>query len=104
MAAKRNTGKGPITRAANSAAAKQLAGENFSSTKVRRKRRPPRRLPVALRKKDIWSQLLSMDLGLSIADWLAMDKTAYNDIRDGLRYLHGRPRGLMGKIRSRWDL
>lgn len=63
---------------------------NVVSPKIRKKRRPPRRLPVQLSKKDIWSRLLSMDAGLSIADWLAMDKRAYNDIRDGLRYLHGR--------------
>lgn len=92
MAAKRNTGRrGPVTRGSGNVGEEvQVPGENFSPQQVRRKRRPPRRLPVPIQKKDIWSRLLSMDSGLSIADWLAMDKAAYNDIRDGLRYLHGR--------------
>lgn len=96
MAAKRNsTRKGPITRGVSNVGASEKTPvetpvENLLPPKVRRKRRPPRRLPVPIQKKDIWRRLLSMDSGLSIVDWLAMDKSAYNDIRDGLRYLHGR--------------
>lgn len=87
---KRATGRrGIVNQPANTVDPMQPT--NTAPPKVRKKRRPPRRLPVQLSKKDIWNRLMSMDAGLSIADWLAMDKTAYHDIRDGLRYLYGRP-------------
>ncbi|KAG2191692.1 hypothetical protein INT47_012311, partial [Mucor saturninus] len=56
----------------------------------RRKRAPPRRLPVELKKKDFWERLQSLDSGLSMADWLSLDKRAKDDVRDGLRYIYGR--------------
>ncbi|KAL0086828.1 hypothetical protein F4703DRAFT_1978290, partial [Phycomyces blakesleeanus] len=52
--------------------------------------RPPRYLPVQLRKKTIWDRLQTLDSGLSMADWLAMDKLAAQDIKDGLRFIFGR--------------
>ncbi|KAJ8652106.1 hypothetical protein O0I10_012296 [Lichtheimia ornata] len=57
---------------------------------VKKKRKPPRRLPVPVQRKDIWRRLMQVDAGLTIADWLSMDRQAYMDIRDGLRYLYGR--------------
>ncbi|CAO3601483.1 unnamed protein product [Absidia cylindrospora] len=58
--------------------------------KAKRKRRskPVRRLVVPLEKKDVWDRLQQLDSGLSMADWLAMDKSAYADTRDGLRHFH----------------
>lgn len=55
-----------------------------------KKRASPRRLPVHINKRDVWSRLGQVDAGLSMAEWLAMDKRAYKDVRDGLRFLHGR--------------
>ena len=54
------------------------------------KRQPPRKLPVELEKPDIWETLKGLDSGLSVAQWLALDKNAYVDVRDGLKFLHGR--------------
>lgn len=31
-----------------------------------------------------------LDAGLSVAQWLSMDRQAYMDIGDGLHYLYGR--------------
>lgn len=60
----------------------------------KKKRTPPRRLPVHLPRRDICRRLQEVDAGLSVAEWLAIDKAAFRDIRDGLCYLHGRkPKG-----------
>ncbi|KAG2190950.1 hypothetical protein INT47_009222 [Mucor saturninus] len=61
-----------------------------NARKTRTKRAPPKRLPVKIPKRDVWNTLLSTDAGLTVADWLAMNKSAAKDIKDGLRYLHGR--------------
>ena len=55
-----------------------------------RKRQPPRKLEVRLPKPDVWARLKEVDAGISLAQWLALDKNAYADVRDGLKYLHGR--------------
>lgn len=62
----------------------------ISNQVPRRKRNPPRRLPVRLNKKDVWKKLAQTEAGLSMADWVSLDKAAYKDVVDGLRYLHGR--------------
>ncbi|CAO3588926.1 unnamed protein product [Absidia cylindrospora] len=59
-------------------------------SKQERKRNPPRKLFVHLPKRNIWFLLKQTSSGLSIADWLKLDKEAYGDVRDGLRYIHGR--------------
>ncbi|ORZ11564.1 hypothetical protein BCR42DRAFT_395220 [Absidia repens] len=41
-------------------------------------------------KRNIWKKLMELDAGLSVADWLTLDRGAYEDVRDGLRYLYGR--------------
>ena len=56
-----------------------------------RKRKPPRKLEVEVEKPDVWARLRQVDSGLSLAQWLALDKQAYADVRDGLKHLHGRP-------------
>lgn len=55
-----------------------------------RRRAPPRRLVVNTPKRDIWRKLSQLDAGLSMAQWISLDKAAYKDLRDGLRYLYGR--------------
>ena len=55
-----------------------------------RKRNPARKLEIALEKSDVWGRLKEVDAGISLAQWLALDKGAYADVRDGLKYLHGR--------------
>lgn len=83
---------GPQEGGVSLGAEKMDVDQNHSSSKVKTKRlrRPPRRLPVNIKKKDIWERLQALDSGLSMADWLALDKKAYQDVRDGLRYLYGR--------------
>lgn len=61
-----------------------------NKTKVKKTRHPPRKLPVHISRRDIWQRLMNLDSGLSVAEWMALDKTAYQDVRDGLRYLHSR--------------
>ncbi|KAG2190953.1 hypothetical protein INT47_005641 [Mucor saturninus] len=56
----------------------------------RRIRRPPQVLQVKLKKRDVWEKLKTLDSGLSMADWFAIDKEAKNNVRDGIRYLHSR--------------
>ncbi|KAG2212528.1 hypothetical protein INT45_005658 [Circinella minor] len=68
------------------------------------RRKPPRRLAVHIPKKDIWRRLSQLDSGLTIADWLSLDKQAYFDIRDGLRYLHGRKPRTNAATRSKEQL
>ncbi|KAG1041219.1 hypothetical protein G6F43_012131 [Rhizopus delemar] len=53
-------------------------------------RKPPRRLPVSIRKHDIWGKLAKVDAGLSVTDWLSMDKQAIKDLVDGCRTLKSR--------------
>ncbi|KAG2190968.1 hypothetical protein INT47_007113 [Mucor saturninus] len=60
------------------------------STQPRRPRQPPRHLPVKLHRKDVWEKLKNVDAGLSVADWLLLDRTASKDVKDGLRFLTGR--------------
>jgi hypothetical protein len=50
-------------------------------------RRKARRFPVKIKKSKIWSRLLNSEAGLSIAEWLALDKEAASEIIDGIRYL-----------------
>ncbi|KAG2209654.1 hypothetical protein INT45_002784, partial [Circinella minor] len=58
--------------------------------KAPRKRQPPWKLQIDLDQPDVWERLKELDSGLSMAQWLALDKKAYVDVRDGLKYLHGR--------------
>jgi hypothetical protein len=62
----------------------------------RRKRAPLRYLTVRTKKHDVWSKLLETNAGLSISDWLAMDKDAIKDVVDGIRYLKSRNRTRIG--------
>lgn len=64
---------------------------------VPRRRPPPRRLPVSTSKRDVWKKLSQLDAGLTVSDWIALDKEAYRDVRDGLRFLHGRRPRSTGK-------
>ena len=49
---------------------------------------PLRKLQVDLEKLDVWERLKEIDSGLSVAQWLALDKKAYADVRDRLKFLH----------------
>ncbi|KAG2216448.1 hypothetical protein INT45_000061 [Circinella minor] len=63
---------------------------NNQINKTLRKRPTQRKLQVDLEKSDVWKKLKEIDSGLSMAQWLALDKEAYIDVRDGLKFLHGR--------------
>ena len=63
---------------------------NKQNNKTTRKRPTPRKLQVDLEKSDVWKKLKEINSGLSMAQWLALDKEAYMDVRDGLKFFHGR--------------
>ncbi|KAG2207285.1 hypothetical protein INT45_006530 [Circinella minor] len=80
-------------RPANNSFKLPLLQEQASSSKNTKKsgtRQPPRKIPVDLASPDVWEKLKSLDAGLTMAQWLALDKKAYAEVRDGLRFLHGR--------------
>ncbi|KAG2206047.1 hypothetical protein INT45_000309, partial [Circinella minor] len=62
---------------------------NNQINKTPRKRPTQRKLQVDLEKSDVWKKLKEIDSGLSMAQWLALDKEAYVDVRDRLKFLHG---------------
>lgn len=55
--------------------------------KQRRKRAKPRRLPVPTRTLNVWERLRHLDSGLTMLDWVAIDRDAAKDLTDGLRDL-----------------
>ncbi|KAI8062067.1 hypothetical protein BDF21DRAFT_403018 [Thamnidium elegans] len=58
--------------------------------KVEVKKKPrqnARRFPVKLKRSKIWSRLLSTESGLSVAEWLSLDKEAASEVIDGIRFL-----------------
>jgi len=56
----------------------------------KRKRAPVRKVPVQVKRHHIWSKLESINAGLSISDWLALDKRATQDLMAGIRTLRSR--------------
>lgn len=56
----------------------------------RKPRKSARRSPIHLTSKDVWERLRQLDVGLSMADWIALSKTAAKDVQDGIRFMHGR--------------
>lgn len=50
-------------------------------------RRRVQRYPVNIKKKKIWSKLLSVDAGISIGEWVYHDDEAANEIINGIRHL-----------------
>lgn len=50
-------------------------------------RQKARRFPVKLKRSKIWSRLLSTESGLSVAEWLSLDKEAASEVIDGIRFL-----------------
>ncbi|KAG2216128.1 hypothetical protein INT45_001976 [Circinella minor] len=61
---------------------------NNQINKTPRKRTTQRKLQVDLEKSDVWKKLKEIDSGLSMAQWLVLDKEAYVDVRDRLKFLH----------------
>lgn len=53
-------------------------------------RKPPRRLPITLRRQDIWQKLDKVDAGLSMTEWLYLDKQASKDMMDGIRTMRSK--------------
>ncbi|KAI8875095.1 hypothetical protein K501DRAFT_203338, partial [Backusella circina FSU 941] len=69
----------------------------------RRKRAPLRYLTVRTKRHDIWSKISETNSGLSVSDWLAMDKAAMKDLVDGIRYLKSRNRSMGKRQQSEQD-
>lgn len=62
----------------------QSKNKPAAAKKVRRK---VRLLPVTLKKKKIWSKLMSTESGLSLGEWIYHDDETAKEIIDGIRYL-----------------
>ncbi|KAL0582330.1 hypothetical protein ABG067_007817, partial [Albugo candida] len=62
-------------------------GLNATLVKKKTVRRKARRLPVSIKKNKIWSRLLKVEAGISLAEWISLDKEAASEIIDGIRYL-----------------
>lgn len=63
--------------------------------KLQRVRPKARRFPVKLKRSKVWSKMLNTEAGISVAEWLYLDKDAAAEVVDGLRYLKE------SKVRSR---
>ncbi|CAO3695665.1 hypothetical protein G6F70_009217 [Rhizopus microsporus] len=66
------------------------ASEQQMASKKKRVRKPVRYLPITIRKQDIWNTLARADAGLTVSEWLAIDKQAARELVDGLRTLRSR--------------
>ncbi|KAG0737908.1 hypothetical protein G6F62_009218 [Rhizopus arrhizus] len=75
---------GPSGTSSNPATNQQV------KTKQKKARKPVRYLPITVRKQDIWNTLAKADAGLTVSEWLAIDKQAARELVDGLRTLRCR--------------
>jgi hypothetical protein len=55
-------------------------------------RAPPRRVDVPYKNHNVWDVLKNANAGLSVTDWLKIDKTASKQVLDGIRTLRSRKR------------
>ena len=53
------------------------------------KKNPACKLEIALEKSDVWGRLKEVDVGISLAQWLALDKGAYANVPDELKSAFG---------------
>ncbi|KAI7874189.1 uncharacterized protein EV154DRAFT_384328, partial [Mucor mucedo] len=53
-------------------------------------RAPPKKLKVTKKIISIWDKMDEVNAPISLKDWIANDKSAQKDLKDGLRYLLGR--------------
>ncbi|KAG1168176.1 hypothetical protein G6F70_008829 [Rhizopus microsporus] len=69
-----------------------IMGETTRTSKPRKRvvRRAPKRIPVTIQKHNIWNKLAKVDAGLSVSDWLYLDRQAIKDLVDGCRTLRSR--------------
>ncbi|CEG85079.1 hypothetical protein RMATCC62417_18810 [Rhizopus microsporus] len=67
-------------------------GETTRTSKPRKRvvRKVPKRIPVTIQKHNIWNKLAKVDAGLSVSDWLYLDRQAIKDLVDGCRTLRSR--------------
>ncbi|OAD65320.1 CCHC-type zinc finger transcription factor [Phycomyces blakesleeanus NRRL 1555(-)] len=63
-------------------------GVGLTPPVVKRKRKLSHSLPVEFCWKDFWFQLKELDAGLSMADWVALDRSLGRDMRYELYYLY----------------
>ncbi|KAG1332920.1 hypothetical protein G6F62_007014 [Rhizopus arrhizus] len=63
-----------------------------SQTLPKKKRvyKPVRYLPITVRRNNVWDVLAKSDAGLTVSEWLSIDKQAARDVIDGLRTLRSR--------------
>lgn len=70
-------GRAQIKRRSNLSPQQAIDIDTPATNEPKKKRIPLRQLLVLLRQRDIWQRLQQVDSGLSLADWLALDKKAY---------------------------
>lgn len=54
---------------------------------VKKARKKARRFPVKLKKSKVWSRLMNAEAGISVAEWISLDKEAASEVIDGIRFL-----------------
>ncbi|KAG1122096.1 hypothetical protein G6F42_011800 [Rhizopus arrhizus] len=93
LAVKRANPEVPEVLNANNRAAKKKrvsSGQVISNEVTMKEPRKPRKarvLKVPTKSLNVWNKLAELDSGLSILDWVAIDKDAAKDLVDGLRDL-----------------
>ncbi|KAI8364162.1 uncharacterized protein BYT42DRAFT_213887, partial [Radiomyces spectabilis] len=65
---------------------KTVVKTSKTAVQPRKSRNPPRTLEIDLIPKKIWDKLQHTDAGLTMADWLYLERQAGNDIAAGIRY------------------
>ncbi|KAG0944008.1 hypothetical protein G6F31_014647 [Rhizopus arrhizus] len=70
--------------------------------KRRKPRKPVRKLPVTLRRYNIWERLNSIDAGLTMGDWIYLDQEARRDLVDGARTMSAKSKKVVlnGKFKT----
>ncbi|KAG2191216.1 hypothetical protein INT47_005964 [Mucor saturninus] len=77
----------PSVEAMAGSASRKVVNSGFQKQVKRKTRNKARRYPVKLKRSKIWSKLLETEAGISMAEWLSLDKEAAAEIIDGIRYL-----------------
>lgn len=72
----------------------------LNAVKKKVARRMVQRLPVNLKKKKIWSKLLSVDAGIYLGEWVYHDDEAATEVINGIRHLRELKREVKRKKRK----
>lgn len=85
---KRRAVSSPSVEAVAGSAIPVVVTENRTGKQLKKKpRKKARRFPVKLKKSKVWGRLLNTEAGISMAEWISLDKEAAAEVIDGIRYL-----------------